>query len=213
MKPLNLILYVVYLICLGLCIAAGALNWRQMRSATKIFYFFVITVFAGELTALIVELLTGKNTAVYNVTDIVQAAMILIYFTVYLKKQLTGLILIAVSVAFGIYNYYWIQQDALVNDYFLFWNGFLCMALCLYMIIFLYKKQNQVRLDHFIHFWFSIALLFYWAVNFLSLQMFNSLIETNVDDVFMLNAIQIVSLIISYLVIARVFYRLPQLIQ
>lgn len=213
MIHLNLILYFLYLVCLALCVIAGALSWKRMRSAARIFYYFVVTVFVGELAAFTLELITGENTEFYNAIDILQSVLVFTYFTVCLNNPRTGTLLIAISIIFGIYNYFWIQQDELVNNYFLLWTGFVSIALCLYMMIFLYRKYSDIRLSQFIHFWFSLALLFYWAVNMIILQRFNELVKSNVNDAIMLNSIQIISLIISYLVIARVFYRLPQLIQ
>ncbi|SFH37769.1 hypothetical protein [Pedobacter insulae] len=210
---LNFIFYGIYLFCLIFCLIAGGMNWHVMQPSLKIFYVFVLLVFIGEVGALIMEYHTGNNTQLYNFADIVQAVIVFIYFGHSLKKPVTGIVLALISLIFGIYNYYWLQESDLINSNFLLWSGLVVISLALYSLIFLYKKDGVTKLSRFALFWISSALLLYWMFNLLSLQVFNTFVQSNLNYALILNAGHIASNVVCYSIIALVFHFTPRLNQ
>ncbi|WEK21349.1 MAG: hypothetical protein P0Y49_09365 [Candidatus Pedobacter colombiensis] len=209
---LNFILYGVYLLCLLIVIWLGAVRLRIMEQPARIFYVLILISFVSELTASGIEYFIGDNHNVYNVTDIIQMFTVCLYFTACLKKWWI-VALGYFSIAFGVYDYFWLQQEDLINNYFLLWCGIVVISLCLYMMVFLSHREGHEKLTRFAHFWFSAALMFYWTVDLLNSQVFNSAAELNKDYAAMLNAMHIVTNIIAYGIIGFGFWCLPKLIQ
>lgn len=210
---LNLVLYGIYLLTLFICISMGAFKWKSMHGPLRMFYILILTVVAGELTALIAEFGTGHNDIVYNVTDIIHAVLLCFYFGLSARKPLAGICLCIATLAFGIYNYNWLQPADLVNNYFLLWSGLVAICLGMYMIISLYQKNSSPELTRFAAFWISVVVLFYWMVNLLSFQVFNSFMASETDYAIALNSVHQISNVICYAVIATIFYKTPILIQ
>lgn len=210
---LNLILYGIYMVMLFVCVVVGVMIWYRMKGAIKIFFMLIMVVACSEAIALLAELLTGRNDQIYNTTDILQAILLFCYFATATKKYLLGTGLCIVTLCFGIYNYYWVQYDEVVNNYFLLWNGVVAISFSLYLIVELYQKDGVVELSRFASFWIANVVLFYWITNLMNLQIFNTLIAVEVSYAVMLNAAHLASNIICYAAIAIIFYRTPLLIQ
>ncbi len=210
---LNFILYAVYLLVLLLCLVSGAFRWHRLEGPLKLIYLAVLIVLLSEAAALFAEYHTGSNTTIYNVTDIIHATLISLYFALYFKSYILAVVLSTVSITFGIYNFYWLQAEDLVNSYFLLWSHLVVIILCLCMMVNFYKKDGSAVLGSFVHFWIALIVLLYAVTTFLNLQLFNGLMKANVDYVIVLNAFhQIVNLCV-YTGITLIFYFVPKLIQ
>ena len=210
---LNLILYAVYSFTLLGCLMIGAFSWKRMQAPLRVFYFLIIIIFTSEIVALTQEMLIGRNTEVYNVTDIVQAVIVLAYFSTYLKRPVTGFLVSIGSILVGTFSIYWLHAEAFINNYFLLWSGLVTIGLSVYLMTFLCFKERTAKLTRLAHFWLAFALLFYWIINLLPFQAFNFLAKFNVAYAFDLNAMQMVSNILTYAIIASTFHYLPKLIQ
>lgn len=210
---INLFLYASYMILLGICIVVGTLIWRRSLGATRIFYVLIVVIACSEIAALVSEILTGSNDQVYNVTDIIQAVILFWYFGTAIRKDWLRLILCMFTIGFGIYNYYWLQFEDIINNYFLLWNGIAAVCLCLYIMLKLYQRDGAAGLPKFASFWIAAVVLFYWVVNLMSLQVFNALLLENLEYAVLINVVHLSSNIICYAAIALIFYKTPILIQ
>lgn len=210
---LNFILYIVYLLALVLCVVAGAIERRRMDGAMRIFFVLIIVIVASEAGAFLAERYTGTNTELYNAADIVQSALIFWYFSASLGRRALGAILVTFTLAFGLYNFFFVQQQALINNYFLLWNGAAVIGLCLYQMVVLAQKRNSIKLQRNAHFLIAAALLFYWTMNMLNFQVFNLYAAGHVSYAVALNVAHQFSNIVTYLTFAGIFLYLSKLIQ
>lgn len=213
MMSINLVLYLLCMLCMATCIFLGTHNYSKIERSIRVFYLLIIISFTGEVIALISEYGTGSNTQVYNIMDIILTTITLIYFAGSLGRPLLCLFLAIVSVSFGIYNFIWLQPDEHIKNYFLLWSGLAIIGLSLFMLVHLYKMDTQIKLFHFAHFWLTSALLLYWTINLLHLQVFKYFTGLNPSYATALNIMHLLSNIFSYGVTGIVFHKISELKQ
>ncbi|WP_299568451.1 hypothetical protein [uncultured Pedobacter sp.] len=184
-----------------------------MDRAMRIFFVLIMTIVVSEFAAIIFECYYGTNNELYNAADVVQSILIFWYFSINLKKPILGTLLMLSTLVFGVVNYYFVQSESLVNNYFLLWSGTIVIGLCLYQMSSLAQRQNSIRLIRSAHFLIAFALLCYWVINMLNFQLFNYVAMNHTEYAIFMNIAHLCSNIITYLSFAFIFFHLSKLIQ
>jgi len=200
----------LFLAALGI----GLYNFRKFDKGSKIIWFLLLTETLNESLAQYMAAKYHNNIAVYNIYSLIEFSIVCWYFNNvidYFSKYNIGFYIGLIGVIFGIIDMTLLQPIDVLNSFFLFFEGFWIIGMCLFAFFRLLLKHEELRIFRYHHFWFISIFLFFWCITYLSWGLYN-ILGTNFSQYipFITILIWIVN-IITYGGIGSIFLLYPKL--
>lgn len=169
----------IYFIILTTLVALCFLQRRYLKSADKrLAYLFCLTLLT-ETCADFAITWYRNNTFVYQVWSPIELLLICCYFNEAIpafKKYNIGIIIGIAGFIAAILNVILFQPINTHNSFFLLFEGFAIISMCL--ISFYYLVLKDAEIVHNPHFWFTTIFLFYWSSVFVYWGIYNFLLTS-----------------------------------
>jgi len=202
----------LFLVALGI----GLYNFRKFDRASKIIWFLLLTETLNESLAQYMAAKYHNNIAVYNIYSLIEFSIVCWYFNNvidYFSKYNIGFYIGLIGVIFGIIDMTLLQPIDVLNSFFLFFEGFCIIGMCLFAFFRLLLKHEELRIFRYHHFWFISIFLFFWCITYLSWGLYN-ILGTNFSQYIPLITVLIwIVNIITYGGIGSIFLLYPKLQQ
>jgi len=202
----------LFLAALGI----GLYNFRKFDKGSKIIWFLLLTETLNESLAQYMAAKYHNNIAVYNIYSLIEFSIVCWYFNNvidYFSKYNIGFYIGLIGVIFGIIDMTLLQPIDVLNSFFLFFEGFCIIGMCLFAFFRLLLKHEELRIFRYHHFWFISIFLFFWCITYLSWGLYN-ILGTNFSQYIPLITVLIwIVNIITYGGIGSIFLLYPKLQQ
>ncbi|MBS1689380.1 MAG: hypothetical protein JSS96_11690 [Bacteroidetes bacterium] len=200
----------LFLAALGI----GLYNFRKFDRGSKIIWFLLLTETLNESLAQYMAAKYHNNIAVYNVYSLIEFSIVCWYFNNvidYFSKYNLGFYIGLTGVIFGVIDMTLIQPIDMLNSFFLFFEGFCIIGMCLFAFFRLLLKDEELRIFRYHHFWFISIFLFFWCITYLSWGLYN-ILGTNFSQYIPIITVLIwIVNIITYGGIGSIFLLYPKL--
>lgn len=164
----------LFLLSLGI----GLYNFKKFDRPSKIIWFLLLTEILNESMAQYMAIKFRNNIAEYNIYSLVEFSIVCWYFNNvidYFSKYKVGFYIWLIGLCFGIIDMTLLQPIDELNSYFLFFEGFCIIGMCLFAFFRLLLKNDDLKLFKYHHFWFISIFLFFWCITYLSWGLYNIL--------------------------------------
>lgn len=167
LKSISILRYVYYTV-ITFNVIIGALHYKRMDTALKVFFLFLVVMYVNELLCFYFTEKYNNSSAVSHVYSIFELALISIYFfyTVFKKpKKLLLIVTIIASAVIGVADMA-VQKMNTYNSYTLVIE---CLIICPQALYVLYKfsdREDILILSEYPHFYIWRSLLILWSVTF-----------------------------------------------
>lgn len=189
--------YYIYISIIIIAITTSLLRYRKLDRASKTLSVLLIVTLLSETVAYYMAKYYRNNFPVYHFFAPVQLFIVGLYFNYSVekfRKKNIGLYIGIAGIALAVLNSLYFQPLHTLNSYFLMYEGFCTVFMCLYAFnqMFLDDEYNMLSLPHF---WFTFILLAFWSITY---------VNWGVHEVMRINMIDIMSITAQVLWIVNV---------
>lgn len=202
------------ILSLSLPVAAGSKHYRIMDKGTRIFFWFSALSLIVEVAAYYCAIRFKNNLPVYNVSNIVELALLLIYFNetvAPLRRRRIGILFAGFSLLVGVLNLLFVQSVFTVTSYFLDYQSLVVVIFCIISLSSFLRTGDQREPRHEVHFWLPVILMISCCLNYLMftlIRYYEDTIKTVPTDIIL--TLLVVD-IVNSLAIATVYFNYPKL--
>lgn len=199
-----------YFLILSCGIIIGIIKFKVITKSSKtILWLLVFTIFF-ELLSFFLTNLGISNYSIYNSFIPLQFGFISFAFYFEFHKKLVLLPFLLLVICFQ----YQTAFDSIIEIFFtklLLLNLLFTSFLCLYFLFRLLKIEQEVTFQSFPFFWVSLGFLMFSALNLVEYGVYNLLDRNIVDQIILnaINAVRIYSNYLLYLILALSFFANP----
>lgn len=162
------ILYILYLVVISCNAIVGALQYKKMDKALRIFYLLIVAIFLNEVITYFFVKAYKNASPVSHVYSIFELALITIYFlyTIFPKPK-TYLILLSIicSIVFELIDMSF-QKIEQYNNYMIVVESLLICPQALYVLYMISNRDDITKLSDYPHFYIWRSILIWWSVTF-----------------------------------------------
>lgn len=208
--PLTYIVWGILLLVLGI----GAYRFPMLDNGSRIMYGSVVVGFLSEAFGLFSALKYHTNELVYNIYDVVNFAVLCLYFNATIEnmsRKRLGIYLGALGMIAGFTNLVIMHKSGHDNTYFLLFAGFCVSGLSLFSFYKLLLNSEQFQITKYPHFWFTALLLFYWNISLINWGTYRLLCDKFPSITDGLNIFNYVVNMFVYAVLGVIFLLYPKL--
>jgi hypothetical protein len=179
----------INLICSLLPVIACGIRFKLLDAASRVFFVLLSFAFLTECVACYAAVKYHDNTAVYNISDLAQIFLIMLYFNYcipFFRKRNIGLFFGILSSLLGILNFVYFQSINTYDNIFFLYQG----SLVLTMGIILYRQlllspHIEVRLNP--HFWLAVALASFYVLNSFAMSLYDYYTKQSPDHKYLID--------------------------
>lgn len=210
MNP-EIVLYIYYLALL-MAFVSGVTRYKMLDTASRIYCIYLGAASVDEGIAYYASRKYHNNLPVYSIYNIIELAIIAMYFNysidVFYKRRI-GIYIAVIGMLFGIINIVFIQHLDSFNTYFLFFEGLCIIGMCLFSFFRLLLRYDDLRLLKYHHFWFTASLLLFWSITYLDLGLYDALTSKLGKKILIVDLSVLVVNILTYLSVFFIFLFYP----
>ncbi len=191
----------------------GLYRYQRVEPALRILVWLYCISFIAECLAFVFARQQHNNMAVYGIYSWIELAMVCAYFNSSIAIFRAGHIgywIGAGGVALGIANTLFLQPLNKFNNYFLYFEGILTIAIALFSFARIMIEEAQKTLTHNPHFWIGIAFIFFWSVTFCNWALYQYLYIRHPSAGWIVDASFDMVNIITYGIVCVVFVKYPK---
>jgi hypothetical protein len=208
--------YLTYILSLLFASAVSLRRYKALDMASKIISILLCCDLLSEAAAYFFKLRYHNNLPVYAVDEIVEYALLCLYFnyaTDIFRRTRSGIFLAIGGVAAGILNLIFLQGPNTLTSYFLFMEGLLMIGMSLFALLRLLLDPDLPFLSRHPHFWFICIIAFFWSITFLDWGLYDYIdIQFHAMITWVNEAMSLIG-IVTYGSFGLVFLRYPKLKQ
>ncbi len=203
--------YMGLLLC---CLGLTFYRWHSLSKADSLICFLLFLTLVQESIAMYFRLTRHNNFPTYHIYTPIELSVICFYFILSFRSKykywIAG-ILTTISCALSILNTIYLQPLKTFNSYYLLFEGFTIITLCL-LSFYKILIRDDVSPRKMAHFWLTISFLFYWSLTYVDFGLIGKLetISPKLAEVFTYSLST--ANILFYLAVAIVFFFYKKLI-
>ena len=203
----------INLICSLLPVIACGIRFKLLDTASRVFFVLLSFAFLTECIACYAAVKYHNNTAVYNISDLIQIFLIMLYFNysiLFFRKRNIGLFFGILSSSFGILNLVYFQSINVYDNYFFLYQTFLIiiMGIILYRELLL-SRYKKVLLDP--HFWLAVALVSFYVFNSFAMSLYDYFTKHIPDQKYLIDDAIIYLNALANIEFALIFFLYPKM--
>ena len=198
----------IYLVSLVFAICSGVYRYRVLDMAAKIFCIYLSYTFVAECLATYAAERFHNNMsvyAIYNLGEVVFMAMYFNYSIDLFKKLHIGVYIAGAGIIVGACDIIFVEGPYSMDAYFMFFEGFCIIGMCLFSFFRLLIKQEPIKLTRYPHFWITAVVLLYRTITYIYWGLYNVFSVKLSKDIMILNRSIVVLNIMCYCVIGLVY--------
>ena len=204
----------LYLLMLLLATLSGIIRFKSMDIASRIISILIFLSFLTEIIAYYSARMFHTNIAVYTVFSLFEFLLTSLYFNysidIFYKNRI-GVYIGLSGLLLGLLNIIFFQPINQIDSYFLFFEAITTIAMCFTFLARLMMLHDQLKIHKYHHFWFVVIITFYWCSTFLNFSLHKYIVFDLKKNAWILDALNLVENIVTYLSIAIVFLLYPKM--
>lgn len=195
----------------------GVRNFTTLDRAAKFFLFFAVSSFLTELTAFFCAVYFNTNLSVYNVFNILNFTLVILYFKELIRFKKSTLFfncLIFFNLIIWLITLMKIHSLNSINSTFLGYQGILTMCLSVYLMEHIVFRQSRAVFDLRTspHFLIAFLLLVYWCFSIMQWILYRYFTNDTFGFQYLDLSLTIINMIINFC-FALVFMKYPKMIK
>ena len=213
MKAIDFLDYLCDLMLL-LAMISSIIRFKEADTSSRLLCYLLCLSFLTEALAYFAAKRFHNNIPVYTVFSLFELMLTSLYFNYCIDifyKYRIGVYIGIVGFILGVLNIIFLQSISRINSNFLFFEGIVIIAMAFTLFARLVMKHDTLRIKAYHHFWFAVILTFYWCSNFFNLSLYQQIIFAHKPIALLLNMLNFIVNIITYLSIAIVFLLYPKM--
>lgn len=190
------------------------MRYKRLDLAAKIFCIFTGMAFTAESLAFFTARRYHNNMPVYAIYSLLEFGIISLYFNYSIeafRRKNIGIYIGITGIMIGICNIIFLQPINTLNSYFLFVEGIAIITMSLFSFFQLLLHEEGLKLYAYPHFWFPVALSFFWSITFLNWGLYDYFLAHIHEQVWIINLSILAVDIITYSTIGIVFFLYPKM--
>lgn len=189
-------------------------NYKWLDDSAKIFCVYLGYTLIAECIATYSAIAFHNNLpvyAIYNLGEIVLMAMYFNYNIVLFKRYNVGFYIAGIGLLLGIPDVLFFEGVNSIDAYFMFFEGFCIIGMCLVAFFTLLMQPERIDLRKYPHFWIISIVLLYRSVTYIYWGLYDVFLVRLGDDMFIIYRSILALNIICYSIIGVLYLLYPKM--